>query len=105
MTQEPMKTPVNEPKKFHPSQESVSNQSYIDQSGYDKKPAEEQKPQISEADVAAVKTQITEIDAKIKVLQNEVDNNFNLTNLKIREKKREINHLQSSKNALEKSII
>ena len=42
-------------------------------------------------EIEKIKSEIVEIDGKIKVLQNEVDNNFNLTSIKIRGMKREIN--------------
>ena len=42
-------------------------------------------------EIEKIKSEIAEIDGKIKVLQNEVDNNFNLTSIKIRGMKREIN--------------
>jgi len=42
-------------------------------------------------EIEKIKSEMAELDGKIKVLQNEVDNNFNLTSIKTRGMKREIN--------------
>jgi conjugal transfer/entry exclusion protein len=63
----------------------------LDQTGYDQPMAA--APQKSAEEIESVKKQISDIDSAIKVLQNEIDNNFNLSNIKIRDKKREVNQL------------
>ena len=70
----------------------------------EEKPAQEEVKADSGIDVEATKTKIGEIVAKIKALNDEIDNNYNLSTMKIREKRREVNHLQSEKNSLEKSM-
>jgi hypothetical protein len=40
-----------------------------------------------------IKNKISEINKQIKSISHEIDNNFNLSSIKIRDKKKEINQL------------
>ena len=91
---------VEEPKQEAPA-EIVKEEPVVAQ---EEKPAQEEVKADSGIDVEATKTKIGEIVAKIKALNDEIDNNYNLSTMKIREKRREVNHLQSEKNSLEKSM-
>jgi len=58
-------------------------------------PDEGPKPKLSDEETEALKKQIAEMEVLVKKGIDDIDNNFNLAGLKLREKKREVNKLQS----------
>ena len=49
-----------------------------------------------------IKKEISNLNSKIKAITTELDTNFSMSTVKIREKKREMQQFQTKKNGLEK---
>ena len=59
------------------------------------KPKEPEAVTVVSVDTSAVKQQISELAVTIAALIDEIDNNYNLSTIKVKEKRREVNHLSS----------
>ena len=59
---------------------------------------------MSEEEAAKVRAELEKVKADLAALIDEIDNNYNLSTAKVREKRREVNHLQAQKHALEKQL-
>ena len=58
--------------------------------------------QKSAEEVELIKKEISNLNSKIKAITTELDTNFSMSTVKIREKKREMQQFQTKKNGLEK---
>ena len=58
--------------------------------------------QKSAGEVELIKKEISDLNSKIKAITTELDTNFSMSTVKIREKKREMQQFQTKKNGLEK---
>jgi len=58
--------------------------------------------QKSAEEVELIQKEISDLNSKIKAITTELDTNFSMSTVKIREKKREMQQFQTKKNGLEK---